>query len=257
MLCLVKVAATREVYTESVMGTVVSIDVRDAVPAPAVIAAAIKVLHDVDRRFSTYRPSSAVSRVARGDLPIDRAPTDVRQIYARCLELQRDTDGYFDAWATGSFDPSALVKGWAIQRAADVLSAAGLRNFCVACGGDLVCRGGALPDSHWRVGIQHPLDREAVAGVARVRDVAVATSGAYERGEHVRDPHTGEAPTGLLSVTVIGPDLGTADALSTAAFAMGVAGTAWTARLKGYETLTILADHTVLATPKFPSEEDR
>ena len=84
-------------------------------------------------------------------------------------------------------------------------------------------------------------------------DLAIATSGAYARGEHVRDPHRGAPPSGILSVTVIGSDLVRADAYATAAFAMGeprVIG--WTARLHGYETLTILADGRVLATSGFP-----
>jgi len=68
----------------------------------------------------------------------------------------------------------------------------------------------------------------------------------------VLDPHTGAPPEGVLSVTVTGPVLGTADAYATAAFAMGRDGPAWTAGLDGYEALTMLADGTVLSTPGFP-----
>ena len=60
----------------------------------------------------------------------------------------------------------------------------------------------------------------------------------------------------MLSVTVTGPDLGTADAYSTAAFAMGADGPRWTLGLDGYEAMTILADGTVLSTPGFPLAED-
>jgi FAD:protein FMN transferase len=76
----------------------------------------------------------------------------------------------------------------------------------------------------------------------------VATSGACERGEHIVDPHTGRPPEGVLSVTVLGPDLATADAYATAAFAMGRAGPAWTAALGRYDAITILADGRVLST---------
>jgi thiamine biosynthesis lipoprotein len=58
-------------------------------------------------------------------------------------------------------------------------------------------------------------------------------------------------------VTVTGPDLGTADAYSTAAFAMGVDGPAWTIALDGYEAMTILTDGTVLCTPGIPLLEER
>jgi thiamine biosynthesis lipoprotein len=59
----------------------------------------------------------------------------------------------------------------------------------------------------------------------------------------------------VLSVTVTGPDLGTADAYSTAAFAMGLDGPAWTLELDVYEAMTILADGTILSTPGFPALE--
>jgi thiamine biosynthesis lipoprotein len=88
-----------------------------------------------------------------------------------------------------------------------------------------------------------------VAAVLQTRSLAVATSGAYERGAHIVDPRTGRAPEGVASVTVLGPDLATADAYATAAFAMGVEGPAWTAKLDGYDALTILADGRMLTTP--------
>jgi thiamine biosynthesis lipoprotein len=85
-----------------------------------------------------------------------------------------------------------------------------------------------------------------------VSDMAVATSGAYERGAHLLDPRRGAPASGVLSVTVIGPDLGLADAYSTAAFALGAGGPEWTLGLEGFEAITILADDQVLSTPGFP-----
>jgi thiamine biosynthesis lipoprotein len=111
-----------------------------------------------------------------------------------------------------------------------------------------------VPEPLWRVGIQHPLLRDRVTAVVTAGDLAIATSGAYARGDHVLDPHTGRPPRGVLSVTVVGPDLATADAYATAAFAMGTAGPHWTARLRAYEAMTILADRTVLSTARFPAE---
>jgi thiamine biosynthesis lipoprotein len=128
-----------------------------------------------------------------------------------------------------------------------------VRNYAINAGGDVRLSGGALPDDSWRVGIQHPLIRHSIAAVVELREGAVATSGTYERGEHVFDPHTRRPPEGVLSVTIAGPDLGVADAYATAAFAMGPErGPAWTARLRGYEAMTILADESVLFTSGFP-----
>ena len=75
-----------------------------------------------------------------------------------------------------------------------ILDEALCRDYAVNAGGDMVVRG-AL----WRVGIQHPLERDKVAKVVEATELAIATSGEYERGAHVLDPHTGEPPTGVLS----------------------------------------------------------
>ena len=251
------VRAVPRVHVEPVMGTVVSVDIRAGDADPTALEAAMAWLHDVDRRFSTYRADSEIRRLDRGDLALADASPDVRWVLHRCADLRRETDGYFDARAGGRLDPSAFVKGWAAQHAADILSAGGATDFCLNAGGDVVTRGSALPGRGWRVGIQHPHDRSAVAARVRARDLAIATSGAYERGAHITDPSTGKPPEGVLSVTVTGPDLGTADAYSTAAFAMGVDGPAWTAGLDGYEAMTILTDGTVLCTPGIPLLEER
>jgi thiamine biosynthesis lipoprotein len=140
-----------------------------------------------------------------------------------------------------------------VQRAADGLRAAGVDRFCINAGGDVVTHGQPEPDRPWRVGIRHPRDARALALVVEVAgDAAVATSGLYERGDHIVDPASGRPPEGVLSVTVVGPDLGTADAYATAAFAMGPGGPAWMLTRDGYESMTIFADETVLTTPAFP-----
>ena len=66
-----------------------------------------------------------------------------------------------------------------------------------------------------------------MAAVLEVSDRAVATSGDYERGDHVRDPRTGRAASGLRSVTIVGPRLAFTDAYATAVFAMGLKGLTW------------------------------
>jgi thiamine biosynthesis lipoprotein len=244
----------RHVTVEHVMGTTVSIDVRSHASAAAPVARALAWLHEVDATYSTYRADSVISRLRRAELARRDAPPQVRDVLARCELLRAATGGWFDARVDREdLDPSALVKGWAVQCAADLLAAAGLTDFCLSAGGDVVARGAALPAAHWRVGVQHPCDRYAIAAVLEARDLAVATSGAYERGAHIVDPHTGTPPHGVASVTVVGPDLGTADAYSTAAFAMGLDGPGWTLRLDGYEAMTILEDQTVLCTPAFPT----
>jgi thiamine biosynthesis lipoprotein len=238
---------------EDVMGTTVVVDVRDDVSESS-LDDVFDWLRLVDETFSTYKRDSEISRLDSGELCESDARDDVRAVLTRCGELHHETRGYFDAYAAGTLDPSALVKGWSVDRAGELLDRAGARNYTINAGGDVLARGRALPGGAWRIGIRHPALPDAVAEVVEGNDLAVATSGAYERGAHILDPYTGAAPGGVLSVTVTGPELGTADAYATAAFAMGRDGPAWTARLAGgYEALTSLADGRVLSTPRFPA----
>jgi thiamine biosynthesis lipoprotein len=226
----------RRIRAERIMGTVISIDVRGMEVPEAAIDQAFQWLREVDARFSTYRADSEVSRLGRGELVLADCHPDVAEVLALCEEVRGESGGAFNAWRArhdGRLDPSGVVKGWSVDRAAAMLEAYGARNFCINAGGDIVARG--VPDvgRNWRIGIRHPHDRDSVAVVLEVTDLAVATSGSYERGAHILDPRTGDAARGLLSLTVAAPDVTRADAYATAGFAMGEAGIAWAARQSG------------------------
>jgi thiamine biosynthesis lipoprotein len=232
-----------------IMGIPIGIDVRD--PDPIDVEAAFDWLRDVDATFSTYRGDSDISRLDRGELAVADCRPEVDEVLTRCVVLSRETGGYFSVRPAGRLDPSGLVKGWAVAGAADRLAAAGAENFCINAGGDIVAHGRAAPDRPWRIGIRHPDALEQLAAVVAVEGLAVATSGEYEQRGHILDPHTGRPPTGLLSVTVVGPDLGQADAYATAAYAMGADGPEWTTTLTGYDALCITSDHQVFETLGF------
>jgi thiamine biosynthesis lipoprotein len=230
---------------EQIMGTAIGLDIRDASVPPAALESAFEYLRGVDARFSTYKPESEVSRLILGDLDEEAASPELREVLALCEEARVTTEGYFDIRAHRPDkrpDPTGLVKGWSLENAGRILEAAGARNFCINGGGDIVIRGEAATGQAWRVGIRHPLIADKLATVLAVRDGAVATSGGYERGDHIRDPFTGRAPAGILSVTVVGPSLTLADAYATAAFAMGPTGLAWVGGLAGYEGCSVTAD---------------
>ncbi len=239
---------------EHIMGMPIVVDVRDESAGEVALDEVFAWFRWVDETFSTYKQDSEVNQLARGQLVLADAHPDLRWVLARCDELREETDGYFDARAGGVLDPSGLVKGWSVDRAAELLHRAELRNFAVNAGGDMVVSGRAIPEPVWRIGIEHPREPLRVAAVVEANELAVATSGAYARGDHIVDPHSGAPSAGVLSVTVTGHDLATADAYATAAFAMGpVRGPRWTARLRGYEAMTILADGNVLTTAGFPA----
>jgi thiamine biosynthesis lipoprotein len=226
------------------MGTVFSIDVRSPGVGPTDVEDVVRWLHWVDRTFSTYRSDSEISRLARGEMKLDDSEPEVREVIDRCRTLSEETDGYFSAWAAGPLDPSGYVKGWAIERASEMLAAAGSINHCVNGGGDVQCAGSAAPGQPWQVGIADPLRPGGLAGVFSGDAIAVATSGTAERGSHISDPHTRTQPGVLVSVTLAGPSLSTVDAYATAAFAMGARAPSWIESLPEVQALVIYRDGT-------------
>jgi FAD:protein FMN transferase len=230
---------------EQIMGTAIDLDVRDAFVAPAALERAFEYLRSVDEQFSTYKPNSEVSRLMRGEVDEEACSPELREVLDLCERLRLGTEGYFDIRAhrpDGRPDPTGLVKGWSLENAGRILEEAGATNYCINGGGDIVTRGEAAPGHPWRVGVRHPQIADRLATVLAVRNGAVATSGAYERGDHVRDPFTGRAAAGVSSVTIVGPSLTYADAYATAAFAMGPTALAWVAGLAGYDGCSIPAD---------------
>lgn len=242
---------------EHIMGMPIRIEVHDPDVEPEALDAAFDWFRWVDATFSTYKADSEISRLNRGELALADAHPEVRAVLARCEELYEETAGYFDIrvpFLRGVIDPSGLVKGWSVERAGQILAEAGARNYAINAGGDIIVRGTPPGADLWRIGIKHPFERDRVAAVAGSTGGAVATSATYERGLHIFNPHTGGPPAGVLSVTVTGPDLGTADAYATAIFAMGEDGPAWATTMAGYEAMIILDTRTVLTTPGFPTQ---
>jgi len=123
-------------------------------------------------------------------------------------------------------DLGAIAKGLAIDLAARELEP--LEHYAIDAGGDLYLAGRNPAGEPWTVGIRHPRrDREVIASV-RVSDVAICTSGDYERqdignvaGHHIIDPRHGTTADVVVSATVIAPSAMLADALATAAFVLG------------------------------------
>ena len=170
----------------------------------------------------------------------------VREVLAHCEALRVATHGYFDVRAPlpGAIDPSGLVKGWAVDLAFAGLQRAGVRALCIEAGGDLRVTGGP-----WRIGIRHPLQPEHLAAVVVLASGAVATSGAYERGEHIVDPHTRPAAHRHAQRHRRRPDA----RAGRRARDLGVRDGAPRPGLVGSRmtTMTILADEQVLLTPSF------
>lgn len=248
----------RKVHVEEVWGTIVSIDIAlfrthvDLVQ-PA-IEELVSWLHDVDTVFSTYKTDSVVSQLRDGRMRVEDIDAGVADVIARCEIIKELTDGNFDPWSVkGGFDPSGLVKGWAADRAADILLEHGLTDFMINAGGDVSVRGYADKGQAWSIGIAHPYQLGQICESVRITQGAIATSGRYERGDHIVSPH-GEA-IGCSSATVVGPDCAVADAMATALLVKGKAGFEWIAQLPGYSAHIVEGDQTISFGPAFETIE--
>jgi thiamine biosynthesis lipoprotein len=242
-------------HAEQAMGTVFSFDIRhsDCPDLQAALAQAIAWLHFVDEVFSTYRPDSQISRLGRAELAAAECLAEVGEVLRRCREAERASGGWFTTMPGGRLDPSALVKGWAVERASRMLSDAGLYHHSINGGGDVRLSGGAAPGRRWRTGIADPLTPGRLAAVVTGFDLAVATSGVAERGHHIVDPHTAKPATALASVTLVGRDLGATDAWATAAFAMGDRAREWVEGLEGIEAFAVEPSGRTWWTSGFPA----
>ncbi|MEV0804358.1 FAD:protein FMN transferase [Kribbella sp. NPDC050281] len=248
---------SRRSWVEQIMGLPVSVlargELADSAQADAAVRAVFAELVEADRLFSPFKPGSAVSLLARGEVGWDDVDPVVRAVAERCDRARDLTCGRFDPEVPGGgWDPSGLVKGWAVERAGKRLREVSELDWCLNAGGDVLV---LCPSKRpFTIGIQDPGDPGRVVATVARADGAVATSGTAARGAHLYDPRTGEPVLSRwLSVSVSGPSLEYADVLATAAF---VAGEEWPAvldALPGYEGLGILANGNLLATPGWPA----
>jgi FAD:protein FMN transferase len=190
----------------------------------------VKFFEEVDRTFSPFRAVSEVTLYRNGLTSAGRHSQQFDEVLRSCDDLRSITRGAFDPWAVpGGFDPSGYVKGWAAGRASALLREGGLGDHLVNAGGDICATGDERPGSGagWTVGILNPHAPSEVVEVVSLVDCAMATSGRYERGEHIVDPSTGRPARVVDSATVVGPDAGIADAVASAAMVCGGASMDW------------------------------
>ncbi|MGN9838929.1 FAD:protein FMN transferase [Nonomuraea sp. H19] len=236
---------------EMIMGMPVSVDIRTALPQrelTPLLDDAFAWLRWVDDTFSPVKEDSQVGRLNRGQT-IRQIP-ELIEVLHRCEELSEATGGWFEARINGVIDPSGYIKGWALERLSRALSNAGAGDHRITAGNDIRVRGSAAPGRRWRIGIRDPR-LDVIRKVVFANDLGIATSG----GAPVVDPRTGKVQQGLGAVTVIGPDLGLADAYATAIYAMGpVLARRFAADLaesNPYQTMIITRDGKEVSTPGF------
>jgi FAD:protein FMN transferase len=213
----------------SIMGMPVTVEVKsEEGKVDENIEKVFTYLREVDEKYSPFKESSEVGKFNRGE----KVSEEMEEILRLSEDLKKETKGYFDIRKpNGKIDPSGIVKGWAIFNAAKILKEKGYMNFFVDAGGDAEIVG-----KNWEWGIRNPFNIAEIVKVLNLSDCGIATSGTYERGQHIYNPITKKNEiTDIVSLTVIGKNVYEADKYSTPAFAMGRHGIEFIEALPGLE----------------------
>jgi thiamine biosynthesis lipoprotein len=218
------------------MGMPITIEVVDAMLPTAIFDNVFTYFTYVDQTFSTYKADSEISQINNHQITVEQAGKDMRAIFALAEQTRQETGGFFDIMHDGVYDPSGVVKGWAIYHAATMMRLAGCLNFYIDAGGDIEAVGKNSQGQPWRVGIRNPFNINEYVKVLAISNCGIATSGTYIRGQHIYNPKINSSlVTDIVSLTVIGPNIYEADRFATAAFAMGEEGIRFIERLEGFE----------------------
>jgi thiamine biosynthesis lipoprotein len=202
----------------------------------------------VDEKYSPFKDTSEVAKLNRGE----KVSKEMKEILKLAQDLKKQTGGYFDIRRPdGKNDPSGIVKGWAIKNAAQILKKAGYKKFFVDAGGDAEIAG-----RNWKWGIRNPFNKSQIVKVLSLSNCGIATSGTYERGQHIYDPIGKKAEIlDIVSLTVIGPNVFNADCFATPAFAMGKVGIGLIEAREGLEGYMIDKDGVATMTSGFKKYE--
>jgi len=235
------------------MGTLVTIEVRGKGRERA-LDAALGEMARIERLMSRFLPTSDVARInAACRQPVTVSP-ETFWVMEKALSFSRLSGGAFDVTVASqngadyrdvlldkkacqvslrkqgmSLDLGGIAKGYAVDRAIEVLQGLGVQDALVNAGGEVRVLGDKTPDKGWSVGVQHPRAQNRLLCWLPLAGKAVATSGDYyrynfrhgRRYSHILDPRRGETAGGCLAVTVVADQALVADALATAAFVLG------------------------------------
>ena len=234
------------------MGMPITIEIADSSATDEIFNTVFGYMSYVDETFSPYKHESELMQINRGELTESEWSDDMKTIFALAHEAKQKTDGYFDIQKPdGSFDPSGIVKGWAIENAAAIIASAGFKNFYVDAGGDIQTSGVNEQGKPWSVGIKNPWNEHEIVKAIAADHAAIATSGTYIRGLHIYNPKTGAPADDIVSITVVGDHICDVDLIATAAFAMGRDGIRFVEQIPGFEGYAIDKHGTAIMTSGF------
>ena len=180
------------------------------------LGAVLRLWHDARGAEVPYLPSKEILEEASKHVGFDKLEIDVNACTLRLTDPE------------ASLDPGALGKGYAAEKAAQMLISKNITGYVINLGGNIRCLGTKVDGSPWVTEIRDPNNPEKLAVTLKISDCSCVTSGGYERYFtvdgvrylHIIDKDTLMPATGLSSVSVICKDSALADALTTALFCM-------------------------------------
>ena len=244
--------------------------------ATSVINTAFKEMYRVEGLFNKFDKRSEISRInsLAGQQKI-RVNPEVFKFIQRCVYYSRITEGTFDITVAPmkkgrykdivldkesssiyfsaediKIDLGGVAKGYAVDRAKEILTKAGIKDALINIGGNMFAMGMPSHRDSWRIGIRGPGNNNEIVYRLDLKDKAVATSGDYERPSHIIDPASGDSVTSRASVTIVGDSAEKVDALSTAFFVMGPERTAeFIGSIKDVEAFIVDSDGNIVKYP--------
>ena len=234
----------REIRT--IMSMPVVVEIVDQGATGEVFEEIFNYLISIDNRFSVYKKDSEITLYNEGKISKENLSEEMREVFELSEKTKNETGGFFDIEYEGKIDPSGLVKGWAIHNAAEILRKKGFKNFYVEIAGDIEVAGLNKENKKWAIGIRNPFNKQENVKIVYLSDKGIATSGNYERGEHIYNPKDKKRANEIESITIIGPNVYEADRFATACFAMGKNGIEFIRNLADFEGYMI--GHNKIAT---------
>ena len=174
-------------------------------------------LNRIDYVFSTYKNTSEISLI--NEDPSRVWSDEFRNLFNLSNEISDLSEGAFSPNDANGFDFSAIGKGYAIDKIAELIEKNGVNNYFIEIGGEIRAKGLKFSDE-WIFGIEQPSDSKKSPYIAfnvPSKGISIATSGEYREPNHI----WGKGPRDLISVTVASSDAASADAWATALYVLG------------------------------------
>ena len=264
LVAVIAIAVIMPVISKESAKTVTVSDCFDTITDITVYSRSNKPLRDceiylrsAEKEFSATDSEAQIYRLNHGENPA--LSTDTKEIIAIGEKFTYENPDYFsiylnplvEAWDiknnTGtipnvnaaleqsrkekSINLGGIAKGYATDKLCTILKKDGVNSALLSLGGNAYAIGKKPTGENWKIGIQSPKDADKIIGVISAENLAVITSGDYQRFfelngmryHHILDPQTGyPVNNGLHSVTIIGENAALCDALATATFVAGL-----------------------------------